>query len=205
MEFFLIDDFKNRILTGLLIKKDEEVIYINIEITQFEKKIKEVGILKIIVRDIDTYKYLSLFLINLNFEFIILENSLKNYYDSKDFKVKDLYYILTLTNILLEENQIQFKKSNLAKINLNGKNILFTGKITGVIRHEAYRVIRNLGGNTIGSFTPNIDILICGKFRNDRFSTKYLKTIALIEKGKEILIIKEEEFLKIYTKRSEFF
>lgn len=82
-----------------------------------------------------------------------------------------------------------------------GKHVVFTGTLSSMIRLEAQKIIADIGGINCNSVNKHTDFLVVGfqDYRvvgEDGMSTKQEKTIRLIEKGYQIEILSEADFLK---------
>ncbi|WBL42408.1 exonuclease domain-containing protein [Algoriphagus halophytocola] len=82
-----------------------------------------------------------------------------------------------------------------------GRNVLFTGKMDSMTRDEANQAIADIGGTPMKGFNNSIEFLVVGQqdYRvvgDDGMSSKQEKTIKLIEKGKSIEIMSEDDFLR---------
>lgn len=87
---------------------------------------------------------------------------------------------------------------------LFGKNCVLTGELESLGRKEALQKILDIGGNVKSSVSSKTDYLIVGTqdkklVGEDGLSTKEEKAYELIQKGKNIKIINEEEFLKLLS------
>jgi DNA polymerase-3 subunit epsilon len=87
------------------------------------------------------------------------------------------------------------------------KNIVFTGDLNSLERKDAMQKVVNVGGIVKTSVSSKTDFLIVGVqdkllVGSKGISTKEKKANELIEKGKEIMILKENDFLEILE--SEF-
>lgn len=83
-----------------------------------------------------------------------------------------------------------------------GKNIVFTGELDSMQRKDAMQRVVDLGGILKSSVSRKTDFLIVGKqdksiVGDDGLSRKEEKAYELIEKGFNIKILNEDEFLKI--------
>ena len=83
-----------------------------------------------------------------------------------------------------------------------GKKILFTGTLKSMSRKEAAQLVVNIGAEPTDSFNKNINYLIVGdfdfyKFRNGEKSSKLISAEKALQKGSDIEIISEEDFLKM--------
>lgn len=82
-----------------------------------------------------------------------------------------------------------------------GRNVVFTGALSSMIRTQAQQLIVDIGGSIGNSVTKNTDFLIVGQqdYRvvgDDGMSSKQEKAIKLIEKGAEMEILSENDFLR---------
>lgn len=82
------------------------------------------------------------------------------------------------------------------------KTVVFTGPLESLSRIEAIQKVTNVGGIVGSSVTRKTNYLVAGvcnleKLSFDKKSTKLRKAEMLIEKGQEIHIISEAEFLNI--------
>lgn len=81
-----------------------------------------------------------------------------------------------------------------------GKEICFTGSFRFGIRRNLLQAIANIGGSPVNSVTKTTNVLVVGQqdFRivgADGMSSKQKKAISLIEKGQDLEIMSESEFL----------
>ena len=81
------------------------------------------------------------------------------------------------------------------------KNVVFTGKLTSMIRDEAQDIVATIGGIIQTGVNKHTDILVVGQqdYRvvgEDGMSAKQEKAVKYIEKGQEIEIISEDDFLR---------
>lgn len=79
---------------------------------------------------------------------------------------------------------------------LYNKKIVLTGALGRLTRAEATQAIINLGGKVVGSVTKKTDYLIVSK-ESSHTSSKYKKTIDLINSGSKIQILTEDDFYKL--------
>jgi len=91
-------------------------------------------------------------------------------------------------------------KHNIESV-FHGRTVVFTGTLSSMIRSEAQQIITDIGGINANSITKNTDFLVVGHqdYRivgEDGMSSKQEKAIKLIEKGSELEIVSESEFLK---------
>lgn len=82
-----------------------------------------------------------------------------------------------------------------------GRTVIFTGALSSMIRAQAQQLIVDIGGYIGNSVTKDTDFLVIGQqdYRlvgDDGMSSKQEKAIKLIEKGSEIEILSEDEFLR---------
>lgn len=82
-----------------------------------------------------------------------------------------------------------------------GKTVVFTGTLSSMARSEAQQLIANIGGFNGNGVTNDTDYLIVGHqdykiVGEDGMSSKQEKAVKLIEKGLELEILSEEDFLK---------
>lgn len=80
------------------------------------------------------------------------------------------------------------------------KNIVFTGTLLSMKRHEAQQLIADIGGYNQNGINKETDFLIVGQqdFRivgEDGMSSKQEKAIKMIEKGALLEILSEDDFL----------
>ena len=81
-----------------------------------------------------------------------------------------------------------------------GKTVCFTGTTKYAVRKDMLQMVKNVGGIPIDSVTKNTDILVVGQqdYRivgSDGMSSKQKKALSLLEKGNEIEILSETEFI----------
>jgi len=82
-----------------------------------------------------------------------------------------------------------------------GRTVVFTGTLASMPRNEAQQIIADIGGINGSGVSRETDFLIVGQqdYRlvgDDGMSNKQEKAIKLIEKGSELEVISEVEFLK---------
>lgn len=91
---------------------------------------------------------------------------------------------------------------------LYGKNIVFTGALGSMTRSQAFKKLRDIGGEPSSSVTKKTDILVVA-LRNweelpfERKSSKLRRAEQLKKEGQEIIIIGEEEFLRQLKNKSK--
>lgn len=82
-----------------------------------------------------------------------------------------------------------------------GKNIAFTGKLNVFTRKEAAELVANNGGSPQNNVTKETDYIIIGNFEDVMIkgnkSSKLKKAEKMVNEGKELEIIGEEDFLKM--------
>ena len=76
---------------------------------------------------------------------------------------------------------------------LNGKIIVFTGDLQKLSRKEAAQKARSFGVDVNTSISGKTDFVVVG---NNPGPSKVAKIKKLMEKGKKIKVLKEEEFIK---------
>ncbi|MGL5151600.1 MAG: exonuclease domain-containing protein [Clostridium sp.] len=102
----------------------------------------------------------------------------------------------------------QYKKSRREKVKrksyggeyFKDKVVVFTGPLTTMGRAEAMMIVRSLGGNTGGTITKKTSVLVVGGKKANltgegNSTSKMRKAWSYIDKGQEINIIDEKEFL----------
>lgn len=82
-----------------------------------------------------------------------------------------------------------------------GRTVVFTGTLSSMIRADAQQIIADIGGINGNSVTKDTDFLIVGQqdYRivgEDGMSNKQEKAVKLIEKGAELEILSEDDFLR---------
>lgn len=113
----------------------------------------------------------------------------------KPSETKRLYKPQDLTKIIGDP-----KKHNPESI-FYGRTVVFTGTLSSMVRANAQQLIANIGGILGNSVTKDTDFLIVGQqdYRvvgEDGMSSKQEKAIKLIEKGSQLEIISESDFLR---------
>ena len=83
-----------------------------------------------------------------------------------------------------------------------GKTVAFTGKLESMTRDEAISIINQIGGIGTDSFTKKTNILVTGyqdpkKLAGKEKSSKRLAAEKMLQEGKDIEIIPEEQFYKM--------
>lgn len=81
-----------------------------------------------------------------------------------------------------------------------GKSVCFTGTCQYGARKDLLQMVKNVGGIPVNSITANTDVLVVGQqdYRvvgSDGMSSKQKKALSLLEKGQDIEILSETEFL----------
>ena len=89
------------------------------------------------------------------------------------------------------------EKSAAKEGKLSGKSFLFTGKMATMERGSAEKAVEALGGEIAGGVTKDLDFLVIGSegYKNREKGNKWVKAEALVQKGAELKIISEEDFL----------
>jgi len=110
-------------------------------------------------------------------------------------ETKRIYKPKDLTNIVGDPT-----KHNSNSI-FYGRTVVFTGTLSSMIRAEAQQIVADIGGIIGNGVTKDTDFLIVGQqdYRvvgEDGMSNKQEKAIKLKEKGSEVEIISEDDFLK---------
>lgn len=84
---------------------------------------------------------------------------------------------------------------------IKGKRIAITGILTFYKRIDAYELIRDHGGTPQENVTRETDYLIVGYYKKNMLkrekSNKRLLAERYISQGRNIIIIKEDEFLRM--------
>ena len=99
-----------------------------------------------------------------------------------------------LKNIVVDESK--FDSDNY----FYGKAVCFTGAFTYAVRRELLQAIADIGGTPMDSVTKATDVLVVGQqdYRvvgENGMSSKQKKAMALIDKGQDLEILSETEFL----------
>ena len=130
-----------------------------------------------------------------------IENKLQVYFGVFNSKG----YIPSTCKRKLKAKQIQAIKGDKAKENPDSifyqKHIVFTGTLSAMKRVEAQQLIADIGGINQPGVNKDTDFLIVGQqdYRvvgEDGMSSKQEKAIKMIEKGAELEILSEDEFLR---------
>ncbi|MDL1872958.1 prephenate dehydrogenase/arogenate dehydrogenase family protein [Deltaproteobacteria bacterium PRO3] len=81
----------------------------------------------------------------------------------------------------------------------SGKSFLFTGKMAAMERGEAEKKVEALGGEIAAGVNKDLDYLVIGSegYKNREKGNKWIKAEALKQKGADIEIVSEEDFLKM--------
>ncbi|WP_297634573.1 hypothetical protein [uncultured Clostridium sp.] len=188
---------KNKLLENITYKDDEKN---NIDAV-FEDK--EIDV--IIFKDKESLEFFSKINLKLNktYNYVILEEvAFKCTGEKIELKEKDSIFCITLINFIEINFEYNFNEEKLNnKIYLNKenilafKNILVTGKIRSFTRGEIFQKIRGLKGNPCGSYSDNVDILVKGNVNHRTNKLRCVEEANL--KGKNIIILNEEEFKEI--------
>jgi DNA polymerase III subunit epsilon len=83
-----------------------------------------------------------------------------------------------------------------------GRNVVFTGELRSLGRKEALQQVVNLGGSIKSGVSRKSNYLVVGiqdkvLVGKEGLSTKEKKAYELLDKGKDIKIVNEEEFIKL--------
>lgn len=90
------------------------------------------------------------------------------------------------------------------------KNIVFTGTISKLPRNDAKQIVTSIGGKTPSGLNRNTNFLVVGTYDYDKFgkgfkSSKLIRAEELIEKGQDLEIISEMDFLKmIHSEKASY-
>ena len=81
-----------------------------------------------------------------------------------------------------------------------GKNVCFTGTCTYGTRKDLLQKIKDIGGIPIDSVTKQTEVLVIGqqdyyRVGDSGMSNKQKKALKLLEKGQDIEILSESEFI----------
>lgn len=114
------------------------------------------------------------------------------YKPSESKKIKS---IIDVNKIIGDPNKVKIESI------FYKKYVVFTGALSSMSRSEAQQIIANIGGLIGSGVTKETNFLIVGQqdYRivgEDGMSSKQEKAIKLIEKGIDIEILSEEDFLK---------
>ncbi len=88
----------------------------------------------------------------------------------------------------------------------DGKYVVITGELTTMFRKDAEHLIEDLGGTIQSGVTKETDVLVVGrydltKFNRENRSSKHIKAEAMKAKGHKIIIINEDEFVRLIGER----
>ena len=83
---------------------------------------------------------------------------------------------------------------------LCGKKVVFTGDLNSLSREEAWRMAWEIGADINTSISPKINYVIVG---NNAGHSKLEKIIDLLAEGREIIILNEQRFLKLFNLTEE--
>jgi DNA ligase (NAD+) len=111
-----------------------------------------------------------------------------------DYVVEGLKEKKPLINKLLTKVTIK-KVSDVSEGPLAGKKFLFTGSMVTMDRKEGQHIVEEGGGVIASSVSKDLDYLVVGD--GGGAGSKLAKAKKLIEKGEQVKIISEKEFLKI--------
>ena len=116
----------------------------------------------------------------------IIARSILNFFKSR--QTKKLIEKLEVYGVNFTEPKISYQKTQLTK-----KIVVFTGELSSLSRSQAEELLIQCGGTPSSSVTKNTDLIVCGENPGSK-----------LKKAKElgIMVIKEEEFLKLVNKNS---
>lgn len=142
------------------------------------------------------------------------------------YKLHDFHSIFSKTNIIAGETQSGKFSSSIVYGNsgrkfdllpkqapftsendkgLNGKNVVFTGKLSGFFRKDAAAIVVKSGGTPQGMINKSTDYLVVGNYdqvmRSGNKSSKLIRAERLVEEGIKLEIISEEDFLKMVNEK----
>lgn len=85
----------------------------------------------------------------------------------------------------------------------HNKQIVFTGALSTMTRSEAAKKARACGALIQGAVTKDTHFVILGKNRRDK-STKHLKAEQFMQRGYDIQIIAEDDFIWLISMQKEY-
>jgi len=85
----------------------------------------------------------------------------------------------------------------------HNKQIVFTGALSTMTRSEAAKKARACGALIQGAVTKDTHFVILGKNRRDK-STKHLKAEHFMQRGYDIQIIAEDDFIWLISMQKEY-
>jgi len=83
------------------------------------------------------------------------------------------------------------------------KHIVFTGALSTMTRSEAAKKARACGALIQGAVTKDTHFVILGKNRRDK-STKHLKAEQFMQRGYDIQMIAEDDFIWLISMEKEY-
>lgn len=110
----------------------------------------------------------------------------------------ELDEMLCLFNQFINPSETFCEKCD--SININGKNICLTGEFENISRSDLEIKLKNQGAQIKG-VSKNIDYLVIGslgseRYANGNYGSKTKKAIEMNDKGANIIIMNEQDFLK---------
>lgn len=110
------------------------------------------------------------------------------------------------------KTKVKYEKLDLSEIQISedvdqnnpffGKNIVFTGKLNHFSRSEAAQLVANKGGRPQNGINKETNYIVIGDFDDVMIkgnkSTKLLKAEKMISEGKDLEIISEEDFIRMF-------
>lgn len=93
--------------------------------------------------------------------------------------------------------------AHMPNVSFQHQTVVFTGGLQSMLRSEAAKQVRLLGGTCVGTVTHSTNIVVIGNQVRNRTSktTKQLRAEQLIAEGHPIHLLTEEEFLAQINKR----
>lgn len=83
------------------------------------------------------------------------------------------------------------------------KSVVFTGAMKLVERKEAQHLVKEVGGKTPASVSASTDFLVVGGSQDDKSSSSKIRTVTqLNERGAQVKIISEAEFMTLLDNKS---
>ncbi len=109
--------------------------------------------------------------------------------------VEGLDSMAPLVDELLEKITIQVPEDRPDDLPLAGKSFVFTGKLLSMTRDEAKTLVKELGGETPSGVRKDLTYLVVGDGSKGKAGSKLEKARAYNQKGAEIRILSEAEFV----------
>lgn len=120
-------------------------------------------------------------------------------------EISDEGYLSSVCQRLSKKDRIKQIISDESKHNPESifyeKNVVFTGKLSSMTRDAAQQIIADIGGHNQNGVNKETNFLIVGQqdYRivgDDGMSSKQEKAMKLLEKGADIEILSEDDFLR---------